>query len=135
MKKAQVSSEYVILVGFILAITIPMLIVYYNFTSGVNDQIVSTQLDKVAKSVVDSADTVYFLGEPSQRTIKVYIPVNVKEAILSNRTLIYRMRSTSGDSDIVGVSAANMTGNLPVSSGVYLITIKATSNSIQISYS
>ncbi len=135
MQKAQVSSEYVILVGFIVAISIPMLLVYFNFTNSVNDQIISTQLDKVTKSVVDAADTVYFLGEPSQRTLKVYIPANVREVILANRTLVYRMKSSSGDSDIVGVSSTNLTGVLPKESGVYILTIKATSNSVQISYS
>lgn len=134
MIKAQVSTEYLIIVGFVMGITIPLLIVYFTFTEGITNEINYGQLDKVVKSMVDSADIVYFLGDPSQTTIKVYIPINTKEVILKDKSIIYRIKTRVGTSDIVYVSSANLTGSLPINSGTYLITVKATSDKVTFSY-
>ncbi|MEK6808224.1 MAG: hypothetical protein AABY14_00890 [Nanoarchaeota archaeon] len=134
MIKAQVSTEYLIIVGFVMGITIPLLIVYFTFTEGITNELNYGQLDKVVKSMVDSADIVYFLGVPSQTTIKVYIPINVKEIILKDKSIIYRIKTRAGTSDIVYVSSANLTGALPINSGTYLITVKATSDKVAFSY-
>lgn len=134
MKHAQVSSEYLIIVGFVVGLTIPLLVVYFTFANDINDQITSSQIDQVTRAIVDASDTVYFLGEPSQTTLKVYIPPNVRGWSLGNKALLYKIRTSSGISDIVYVSSANLTGTLPNSSGTYRITVKATQNGVDISY-
>ena len=134
MRKAQVSSEYLIIVGFVVGITIPLMLVYFTFTNDINDQIVATQVDQIARSIVDAADTVYYLGEPSQTSLRVYLPVNIDDAFLNNKALIYKVKSKAGVSDIAYVSAANLTGSLPVSAGVHVVTVKAEENGVVVSY-
>lgn len=134
MKKSQASSEYLIIVGFVVGITIPLMLVYFTFANDVNDQIVASQLDQIAKSIVDAADTVYFLGEPSQTTMKVYLPANIKEVRIINKVVDYKIKTKAGVSDIAYISSANLTGTLPISSGVHFITVKATSIGVELSH-
>ena len=43
-KKAQVSIEYMVIIGFVTVITIPLIIIYHSFIQDSNDEISSTQI-------------------------------------------------------------------------------------------
>src|SRR3989338_1845309 len=122
MYRAQASSEYIIIVGFVVGITIPLMLVYFTFANNVNDQIISAQLEQISKSIIDSADTVYFLGEPSQTTLKVYLPKGIQSVQIINKAINYKIRTGHGINDIVFVSSSDLTGVLPTSSGIHFIT-------------
>lgn len=134
MKKSQVSQEYIIIVGFVAVLTIPMLLVYYTYATDTSDKIRAEQIAHVAKKIVDASDSVYYLGEPSQTTIKVYIPERIAEASVNGREIVFKVRTGTSVSDIVQISSANMTGTLPASQGLYYIRIKAAENGVEISY-
>ena len=134
-KKSQVSIEYLSIMGFIALITIPLLTIYFTSVQNTNDEIRSRQALQIARKISDSAESVYFLGEPSQTTIKVYIPQNIKSAALNGREVVFSLKTKDGTSDIVQLSSVNMTGQLPATSGIHLITIKAQSNNVDVSYS
>jgi len=132
--KAQVSMEYMMIVGFVAVITIPLVLIYYAYSSDTSDQINANQVDQVAKKIVDAAESVYYLGEPSQTTIKVYIPNNVVQATIGNREVFFKIKTKSGISDIVQVSSVDIGGALPATSGIHYITIKATETQVLTSY-
>jgi len=134
-KEAQVSVEYMMIIGFATVITIPLIIIYYTFTQESGDEIASTQIIQVAKKVVDAAESVYYLGEPSQTTLRVNIPNNVILANLSNYEVVFRLKTKSGEVDIVQSSTVNITGSLPTNKSTYLITVKAVSDYVKVSYS
>lgn len=131
-KNGQVSMEYLLIVGFILLITIPMVFIFMLYSSESQYTLESNQIDQVAKQVADAADSVFYLGEPSQTTIKVYIPTMIEEAILDGREVIFKIKKENKTSDIVAISAVNMTGFLPTTKGVHFITIKAIPNAVNI---
>ena len=133
---AQVSVEYMMLIGFTTIITIPLIIIYQSFIQESNENISSTQINQVARNIVDSAESVYYLGEPSQTTLKVNMPANVALANLSSsQEIVFKIRTSLGMSDIVQKSAVNISGSLPIKEGAYTITIKAKSNYVEVSYS
>ena len=134
MSRAQASSEYIIIVGFVVGITIPLMLVYFTFANNVNNQIISAQLEQIAQSIIDSADTVYFLGEPSQTTLKVYLPTGIKSVQIINKAINYKIMTSNGINDIVYVSSADLTGLLPISAGVHFITVKAEAGGVKFSY-
>jgi len=135
-KNSQISVEYMMIIGFVTVITIPLIIIYYTFTQESGDEITSTQILQVVKKVVDAAESVYYLGEPSQTTLKVNIPGNIASADLSyGYEVVYKVKTRSGTSDIVQNSNVNITGSLPINKGAYTITIKAISNHVEVSYS
>ena len=133
-KEAQVSVEYMMIIGFATIITIPLIIIYYTFTQESGDEINSVQILQIAKKIVDAAESVYYLGEPSQTTLRVNIPNNVILANLSNYEVVFRLKTKSGEVDIVQSSAVNITGSLPTNKSTYLITIEAESNYVNVTY-
>ena len=140
-KEAQISIEYMFLIGFATIITIPLIIIYQSFIQDSNDEIISSQIIQVAKKVIDAAESVYYLGEPSQTTLKVNIPNNVVAVDLEKGSLetgyyevIFSISTKSGIAEIVQNSAVNITGSLPIAKGTYTITVKAMTDYVEVSY-
>jgi len=134
MSKAQVSAEYLVIIGFVAVITIPLIILYYNYVADSSDEIITSQINQIANKIVDTAESVYFLGEPSQTTIKVYIPDKITGASLDNKEVLFNVNTKAGISEIVKVSSVDLTGDLPIKQGTYSITIKARGTYVEISY-
>ena len=134
-KEAQVSVEYMFLIGFATVIIIPLIIIYQSFIQESRDEIASVQIQQVAKEVIDAAESVYYLGEPSQTTLKVNIPDSIVLADLSaGYEVVFKIKTKSGQSDIVQSSSINITGSLPVIKGTYTVTVKAISDYVNVSY-
>ena len=123
-----------IIIGFITVITIPLILIYYTFMQDSKDEISSAQIDQIAKTISDSAESVYYFGEPSQTKLKIDMPDNVVLSNLSNNEIVFRIRTRTGEADIVQSSLVNITGSLPVKKGIYTVTIKAKSNYVNVSY-
>jgi len=133
-KEAQVSVEYMFLIGFVTVITIPLIIISQSFIQESGEDITSTQIQQVAKKIVDSAESVYYLGEPSQTTLRVNIPNNIILANISNYEVVFKMKTKAGNVDLVQSSSVNITGSLPVNKGTYRILLKAKSDHVEVSY-
>ena len=135
-KEAQISVEYMIIIGFVTVITIPLIIIYYTFTQESSDEIASTQIIQIAKKIVDASESVYYLGEPSQTTLRINMPDNVLLANFSSgKEVVFRIRtSKGGEADIVQTTSVNITGNLSTNKGTYTITVKAMSDYVNVTY-
>lgn len=124
-RNAQVSMEYVIIVGFILVIMIPLILIFYEHTSSTNEQVITSQVDKIAKKVVDSAESVYYLGEPSKTRIKVYMPTNVEDVIINDYEIVFKVKTRSGITDISQLSSVNISGSIAITPGIHYINIES----------
>ena len=82
-KRAQVSMEYMVMVGFTLFMIIPIMLIYGSERQSITNQVSYSQAKQVATKIVDSAEKVYYLGKPSQTTIRVYIPQNIDSALVT----------------------------------------------------
>ena len=133
--KSQISVEYLAIMGFVGIVTMSLLVIYFTTVQSANDEISSRQAMQIARKIADASESVYYLGEPSQTTLKVFIPDNIKSAYLNNTQVVFEVKTTNGVGDIVQLSSVNMTGQLPSSSGIHTITIKSESGSVAISYS
>ena len=133
-RNSQMSVEYMVIIGFVTVITIPLIIIYYTFTQDSKDEISSAQINQIAKTISDSAESVYYFGEPSQTNLKIDMPDNVVLSNLSNNEIVFRIKTRNGQADIVQSSLVNITGSLPVKKGIYTVTIKAKSNYVNVSY-
>ena len=130
----QVSIEYMIIIGFVTVITIPLIIIYHSFIQESNDEITSTQVSQIAKKIVDAAESVYYMGEPSQTSLRVNIPGNVITANTSNYEVLFQIKTKSGVIDIIQSSSVNITGSLPTNRSTYIITVRAISNYTHVTY-
>ncbi len=131
-KEAQISVEYMFLIAFVTVVTIPLIVIYHTFTQQSSDEITSSQINQLAKNIVDAAESVYYLGEPSQTRLKINMPTNVVSADLSGGyEVVFKVEEGS---DIVRSSSVNITGSLPTKKGTYTLIIEAKSDYVKVSY-
>lgn len=130
--KSQVSVEYMLIMGFAAIITVPLLLTYYTYASDSSDSVTTSQALQIARSLVDSSESVYYLGKPSQTTLKVNFPDRIHSVNVSNKEVVFKIKTKNGITDIVHVSSVNMTGNLPITQGIHIITVKAEEGYVQI---
>jgi len=134
-KDAQISVEYLVIIGFVTVITIPLIIIYYTFTQESNEEITSLQIIQIAKKIVDAAESVYYMGEPSQTALRINMPDNVILANLSSgKEVVFKIRSGTGEADIVQTTLVNISGELPTNMGAYIVTVKAMTDYVNASY-
>ena len=133
MKKGQVAAEYMVIVGFALLALIPLLIVYSSERSSMENAVNSNQALQIARQIVDSSETVYYLGTPSKTTLKVYMPSNVKSIVFQGREVIITITHQGMESEIVQQAQVNLTGGISTGSGIRYITITAMDSGVQIS--
>ena len=131
-KLSQVSMEYLFVIGFSTLMIIPLLIIYYNYSNEASDSVATAQALQVARKIVDSAESVYYLGKPSQTTIKVSFPDKISNATLSDKEVFFKIKVKGGLSDVVFPSSVNITGTLPTSQGIHIITLKAETSYVQL---
>lgn len=85
-KKAQVSVEYILIIGLILlTLTIAVVIAFY-YSSTAQHQIRMNQIDKIGKKIADTSDSIYYLGAPSKATIELNMPEKVKDITIFRTT-------------------------------------------------
>lgn len=131
--KSQVSVEYMLIMGFAALMTIPLLLIYYAYTSDSSDTVATSQALQIARKIADSSESVYYLGKPSQTTLKLNFPERIESTSLSNKEVVFKMKTKNGVTDIVEVSSVNITGTLPTTQGIHIITIKAEGGYVQVS--
>lgn len=108
--RAQVSIEYLIILGFAFLLIAPVIILFYTQSTELNADVTARQAQKVVSEIVESADRVYFFGAPTQRTITLQFPKNVESVVCQGKSVIMTIRTNAGPSEIVAWSAANITG-------------------------
>lgn len=129
---AQVSVEYMMIMGFAALMAVPLLIIYYSYTSDSSDSVAVSQALQIARKIVDTSETVYYLGKPSQTTLKLNFPEKIQSTNLSSKEVVFKIKTKSGVTDVVQVSSVNITGSLPTSQGIHILTIKAEDNYVQV---
>ena len=132
LKKCQVSMEYMVLVAFVLVLIVPIIFISYSNASSIKQQIAENQANKVAKKIIDSAESVYYLGKPSKTTIKVYMPDKIENITIGNHEVVFKMRNQGDFTDVVRSTTINITGSLMVSEGLRYIEIQSFGNYVRI---
>lgn len=130
--KSQVSVEYMMIMGFATLMTLPLLVIYYIYTSNSSESVAAGQALQVARKIVDASESVYYLGSPSQTTLKLNFPDRIYSTNLSNKELVFKIKTRNGVTDIVQVSAVNMSGSLPVTQGLHIVTVSAQNGYVQV---
>ena len=131
--KSQVSVEYMLVMGFAALMTLPLLLIYYTYSADSTEFVATSQAMQIARKVVDSSESVYFLGKPSQTTLKLYFPDGIQSTNLSSREVVFKVKIRNGIAEIVQVSSVNMSGNLPTTQGIHIVTLKAQDGYVQAS--
>jgi uncharacterized protein (UPF0333 family) len=131
-RKAQVSMEYLIIVGFVAVIVIPMIIIFYSYADRTEDEIISNQVQKISLKISDAAEAMYYLGEPSRTRIRAYFPNNINNISIGNNEITFIMRTKDGIDHIVVYTPVPVLGSLDPHSGYHNINIRSKGGYVEI---
>lgn len=130
--RAQVSMEYLIIFGIAFAMTIPLIIIYARQTGNMQADVTQMQIYKAASKISDYAEQVYYMGEPSQRTLYINFPAGINEVRLNGTMIIFNVTTTDLSYQVVKETAANVTGNIKSFEGQHILTFIAQTNVVSI---
>ncbi len=134
MKRGQVSVEFITIFGFVFLMTIPLIVIFFDQAGSVQDAIAGNHLRNIAIKVVDKAETVYYLGEPSKTTLKTQFPERIEYINITSRIIIFGYRTAKNHiQEILAVSQVNLTGNISNNPGIHYIVIESSGDVVSIS--
>jgi uncharacterized protein (UPF0333 family) len=133
--KAQIAIEYLAIISFALLILIPYTLYLQSVSRNLSEENDLTIASNNVQKIGQISDWVYSQGKPAKTTILIQIPNNVEEISFDGKIMNWKIRTSSGTSDIYYISAANLTGILPKSPGYYNVLIQAIENGVNISVS
>ena len=135
LKKGQISTEYLIVIGFVTFLIIGVLGVAFFYTGGVSDRIKVDQVENYAKKIISSAESVFYSGQPSRVTINAYLPSGVENLEIEDNSLRITYTTNSGTNTVSYSSNVPIQGSLSSNSGVKKINVVASANTVQLSES
>ncbi|MCG2718291.1 MAG: class III signal peptide-containing protein, partial [Nanoarchaeota archaeon] len=121
-KRGQISLEYVMIVGAVLLVTIPL---FFYAIYEANNKIRLNQADDAVNTLANSADTVYSLGPGSKKYVWISIPSGVESQLVSENEIMLVLSIFGGNSDIHASSKAVVVGSIPTGKGTYRISVEA----------
>ncbi len=130
--RSQVSVEYMLVMGFAALLTIPLLLIYHTYSADSIDSVATSQALQIARKIIDASESVYYLGKPSQTTLKLNFPDGIHSTNVSGKEVVFKIKTQAGVTEIVQVSPVNMSGTLPISAGIHVVTVKADDGYVQI---
>lgn len=77
--KSQVALEYLMVVGLAFVIIMPMVYMFYSYTVSTQEEVGMAKIHKIGVDIVNAAEGVYYLGEPSRSTLNVNMPAGIYE--------------------------------------------------------
>ncbi len=117
--------EYITILGFVLVTTLLMTLIFRAHADQLNDAIVEHQVERIGEQITDTADAMYFIGDPSKTRLKLYYPPNVLNATANGRELVFWVQTAHGPDEVVKMAQVNMSGPVPSSPGVHFIQVQA----------
>lgn len=131
-KNAQVSVEYLSIIGFVVIVISVLMVISIVYSRQVNDQILLNQVDRLAKEIVDTSEKVYYWGPPTRITLKSYLPKDIENIQIINNEVIFTVRTQNGLNDVGYSSPVNITGYINNSEGIRNIKIESRINFVYI---
>ena len=124
-KEAQVSMEYMMVIGFSLLIIMPIIVLFFmNYDSFIQN-INAHQAGKVTRTIVHAAEKVYYIGEPAQTIVKVNMPQRIEDISIQGKYLLMKVRFETSLTEVYEISAVNLTGNISLTPGIKQVLVQA----------
>ena len=132
-KRAQISIEYMIVVGFTTLVLASLISLAYFYSSETKNEININQIDKAARKIIDKSTTVYYAGSPAKTTLDITFPAGIKSITINPNELIFIVEVHGIDNTLAYTSKATIQGAISESAGLKHIVIEAKDGYVQIS--
>lgn len=133
-KKAQVGVEYMVVVGFVSFAIIAIISLAFVYSGEIKNSIRLNQVESFANQLVNSAESVFFAGEPSKSTIKLYLPEGVESVEINSNSIFITTRvSGSLNKRAFDSKVPMQEGSINPGEGLKKLSIEAFSDYVKIS--
>lgn len=106
--KGQAATESILMAGFVIAFTIPILVLLYSAVNLRGEQTALSQARLSAKSIADYAGELYVQGDGSTRIVLVNYPPSLRNIIIGEHEVVFWLELSGRRSDVVAPSLARM---------------------------
>ena len=127
MERSQVSMEYVMIIGLLILITIPLFV--YSFVE-VKRNIQMNYASDAINTIANAADTVYSLGPGSKKYVRVMIPGGVIQTLVNDTEISMILRIYGGESDVFEETKQTVIGSIPADEGSHRIAVESLSSGV-----
>ena len=131
-RKAQVSLEYMVVLGISLAVVVSVLLVVNNMINASSTKVSISSAYTAMEGVREASDFIYVTGHPSKIPKSIFIPKSVVEVNVSGRVVRFRVELASGIgssyTDIYAVTKGTMRGRIcsgPCHEGNYKLVFES----------
>lgn len=131
-KKGQIGTEYLIVVGFVTFAIMTTLVIAITMSNSTRDRLKINEIESFATQLTNSAESIFFAGEPSKTTISLYIPDGVYNITIYPENILVKFNSTSGENIRIFSSRVPLNGTLSPEEGTKKIILEATPNFVQV---
>lgn len=133
MGKGQVSIEYLLVVGFTFLLLVPLLVLFSYTQRDTTSSLIESNAQNAGTAIRDAAERVYFAGEPSQETVQVTFPDEIKSIEGTNDSLLFTIYGPNGEYELPIYSVAPIQGNISPGKGPRSVTVIAQGGVVHIS--
>lgn len=123
--KGQAGVEYLIIISVALLILFPLIYNANKLLIAYEDENKISSAKNAVKKLGENADWVFSQGSPAKITIEVYIPKGIDEISIDNSTISFKVKTSSGVSDVFYETIAPLNGVIQSKSGYYFISLTA----------
>lgn len=131
-KKAQVGIEYMIIIGFLTFAITAVLVFAIFYSDKIKDRVRLNQVENFAIQLLNSAESVFFAGEPSKTTVSLYLPDGVEDINIIQDYLVITTRTSSGDNVREFKSRVPINGSISAGEGIKKLTLEAKEDHLEI---
>ncbi len=124
-RKAQAASEYMIVIGFIVAVIIPIILYFYNSSLDTGKEITSSQINDILDLIIEKAESAYYLGAPTKHTIEANFPAGIESVQIRTNEIVFYVRKSGGLSELHKTTKVPLQGTLRNNKGLHTITIES----------
>jgi hypothetical protein len=129
-KRAQISTEYVMVISFVIFIVLSALGIALNYSSQIKDTMKFNQIESFSQKIISQSESIFYAGAPSKTTVTGYLPEGINNITIEGNYIIFNVATSSGDSVNSYRSNVNLTGGLSPNSGVRVVYLNATFDSV-----
>ncbi len=131
-RKSQSSLEYIITVGFVTFVVISVIIIAYLYTGILRNRIRENQIESFANKLISSAESVFYAGEPSKKTVDIFLPAGVNSIAINNYILLMNYSAGAQNNVRAYDSKVNITGTINPGPGIKRLILEAKANYVDI---
>ena len=141
MNNAQASMEHIMVIAIAFVIILPLVYLFYSYSQSSAENINIARINALGRTIVNSAESIYYLGEPSKITLRESIPEGISKMNITSNFVegINELTFTlNGGTDVSFSSNVNINGTFSeeqYSPGIKEITIESKGYYVNISIS